>query len=288
MIPELLIGDLSAFAIREIQRAITSMEVSFTMDMASELKFTVWDPKLALMEANYFQVRRDIGYEGSLFEISAVEVGRGDGASPEITVQARLKAVQLMKRDKNPSGYSGASGTDYARSVAAAYGLQFLGEPTAKKRAQAAASSQKADESTWDVLSRSGSDAQFQAFVSDGTLYFASQQWLLGKWNRFQRPNGESSFIATRWPSEPEDPFQLLEVPRCRTSDDDPLGAQVSFAFARQNATLLRPGMTILLGGMAQFNTAYLITEVSYEDGTANSPVAVSARTPEKLKPERR
>lgn len=271
MIKGLVISDVSSQVNSDISELTTKVEVSWSMDGASQVRFSAHDVGLKLLANNYFQVRRTVSYSGHEFEIASLEVLQGDGGDPLCTVEARSKAVQRMKRDKQPAAYGGVSGTEYAQIAANKFGLKFAGQTTAKKKAVIQASKGSKQDSVWDVLQRSASDAEFVTFESDGTLYFASQEWLLGKW-------GNASIT---YPSKDTDTLVLLEVPQCRRSEDDPLSADFRAVLNRVNAKDLRPGMTITLNGMYEFDGKYLITEVSYEEGIED-PVGISARTVEK------
>jgi hypothetical protein len=275
MFYDLEIGDIDSATMRSIRDAITSIDMSWTLDAASEVSFEVWDPEFRLVNGNYFQIRRDVRFNGDLFEISVVDIGQGPTQSPVVRIEARRKAIQRMKRDKNPEAYGGGTATDYARAVAAAYGLAFEGQGTDAKAVQIQASSDGRSDSVWDVLKRNANEAQFVVFESDNTLYFASEEWLLGKWAN----------VAFNWPTlNPLDPFPLYQIPNCRTSDDDPRAADVRFVVGRTNAVNLRPGMTVVFNGINGFGGSYLITTVSYEMSPME-PVSVSARTPVKPEP---
>ena len=228
-----------------------------------------------MINANYFQIRRDVSVNGEPFEIATIEISQGQGTSPLIRVQARRKAIQLMKRDKNPQAYGGGTATDYARAVAAGFGLRFEGQGTDKAAVQIQAAQNGESDSVWDVLKRNAGEAQFAVFESDGTLYFASEEWLLGKWAN----------VGFNWPTtNPLDPFPIYQIPNCRTSDDDPKAAEIRFVVERTNGVNLRPGMTVNFNGINNFSGAYLIANVSYEM-SAMEPVSVSARTPVKPTP---
>jgi hypothetical protein len=149
--------------------------------------------------------------------------------------------------------------------------LKFVGEPTSKKKAVIQASTGKQQDSVWDVLTRSANEAEFVVFESDDVLYFASEEWLLTKWGNHE----------LRYPSQDGDGLLLLEVPECRRSEDDPRSAEFKAILARPIATSLRPGMTVKLSGMFEFDGNYLITDVAYDLGVGD-PVGISARTVEK------
>lgn len=258
----------------EVVKAVTSLEASWTMDGVSQITVELTDPKMKMFLGNYFQVRREVTYAGSMFEVAATEIAQGEGASPKIIIECRRKAVQLLKRDKKPGSVSGATATDYARQAATNVGLGFVGEPTTVKQSITKVTTGGAEESTWDVLTRAAGEAQFVVFESDNTLYYASHEFLIGKW-------ANETFI---YPSPRDAKFPLMQIPNCRRSDDDPFSADFRALVDRKNARQLRPGMTVTLQGMGEFDLRYLITEVTYKDGSGE-PVSVSGRTPEKKKP---
>jgi hypothetical protein len=279
---ELTIGDLGRLEGTAVQQAITKLSTSFTMDSVSQISFEVWDQDLRMLNNNYFLVRRDVFYQGMLYEMASIDISAGQGATPMIRVEARSKVCQLMKRDKNPESYRGTSATDFARIVAERYGMAFVGERTSTQRVITKGSSDSADTSVWDVLKSSASAAQFVFFESDNTLYFASQQWLLDKWGAVDLGFIRVPVVFSP-PGTGNEVFTLVEFPNCRKSDDDPMQAQVRAVVRRENATKLRAGMTVVVDGVNGFNGRYLITEVSFEENSP-APVSVSLRTPEKPK----
>lgn len=274
---DLSIGNIDSFNMAQIRDAVTRLEYSWTLDSVSEVSFDIWDAEYRLINGNYFQPRRDVLIDGEKFEITVIDISQGPGQSPIVKLQARRKAIQLMKRDKNPAAYGGGTATDYARAVAAQFGLGFEGQSTAAQAVQVQSNNEGKAQSVYDLLKSNASEAQFVVFESDNTLYFASEEWLLGKWAN----------VAFTWPTlNPLDSFPLYEIPNCRTSDDDPTAAEIRFVVDRTNAVNLRPGMTVNFNGINNFNGSYLITEVSYGWGSLN-PVSISARTPVKPEPRR-
>ena len=270
------VGDIGTFANNQIRECVTKLELSWTMDLVSEISFDVADKDMFLYNRNSFLIRRDVVYEDNIFEMSSINIKQDQGSSTIINVKARKKVLQLMKRDKNPESYGGTSGTEFAALVAERYELKFVGEQTSKAKVIGKSSSSSTDDSVYDVLKRSANEANFVVFESDGTLYFASEQWLLNKWAN----------VAITWPNYPNtSPFYTFGMPECQKSDDDPYAASFKAVVNKQNGKQLRPGMTAVLSGINAFNGSYLITEVSYEEGR-NSPVGISCRTPVKPKEE--
>jgi len=267
-----MIEGLVIEGISDISELVSSMEISLTLDSVSQITFNVWDEKLELLANNYFQIRRVLTYNGIEFEIAAAELSQGLGKGGMHKIEARRRVIQQMKRDKSPQSYGGVSATDYARILAEKFGLKFVGQTTAVKRSIVKATSGNNAESAWDVLRRLAGEAQFSVFESEGTLYFASQEWLIQKWGNYE----------FRWPAPETGPFMMLEIPTCRRSDDDPNAAEFQASLARPNATGLRPGMTINLRGLYAYDGPYLISEVAYAEGE-DTPVGISCKTPEKM-----
>jgi hypothetical protein len=272
---ELVIGDLGILAGTNVKNAVTSIKLSWTLDAVSQMTVELLDVGLRMLDNNYFLLRRDVYYQGQLFEIGRVAIGPGEASSPKISLECRSKASQLMKRDKEPEAYGGISATDYARIVAGRFGLAFVGQDTAKQKVIAKSSSENADESVWTVLQRSAQEANFVVFEVNNTLYFGSEEWLLGKWGNVDLKYG---FGASR-----EDPFALYQIPACGRSDDDVNAASFKAVVERGGGESLRPGMTVNLQGITSFSGQYLVTNVEYEIGNRN-PVSVSGRTPKKPK----
>jgi hypothetical protein len=284
------IGDLATNEMRDISESILSFDVSLTLDGASELTLEVLDVNFNFAKANYFQVRRDIFYQDLIFEIAAVEVQKSESIHPLYRLSCRNKNVQMMKRDKTPEAYRATSASDYAKTVAKRFNMEYVVEETSKKQSIVKGRSGKSDESVWDVLQRSANDAQFVCFETNNILFFCSQQFLMGKWGDPKYKYGVSTFVPYGWPEPSEEAFPgasdryiLLDIPNVRRSDDDPMEADGSLVAERTNARLLRPGMTLCLVGIPDFENFYLITAVEFSEGKPD-PVQITFRTP--VKPE--
>lgn len=280
------LGDLSTFQSRDVTNSITSFDVSLSLDSSSQISVGVIDPDFTYARANYFQVRRDIFYRNIFFEISAVNVQRSDAVHPLYTLECRSKAVQLMKRDKKPEAYRGMTAYDFAFAIAKRFSLKFVGEKTTKKQSIVKGKSRNADESVWTVLRSLASEQKFVCFESEGTLFFCSEPYLLGKWGDPKCTYGDFKFIPFFYPyatdeffKEFNDKYILLEMPQVRRSDDDIKAADGTLLVDRFNGVNLRPGMTIFLGGIPDFEAFYIITNVQFKEGSPE-PVRVSFRLP--------
>jgi hypothetical protein len=268
-------GELNTTQRTNLAEFITRLDVSFTMDMASQLTIEVIDQDLRLTKGNYFQIRRTVTYGTNVFEIASVAISSAGANSARVTLECRSKPIQQLKRDKNPESFNQTSATEFARVAASRYGMKFYGQPSGEKVTINKSTDPDSAESAYTVLKSAASASQFVCFEADNTLYFASQEYLMGKWGNFTVP----------WPTSDAQALQLIDIPNFRSSDDDPMAATFQAQFVRKNATQLRPGQTITFSGVTGFETRYIITEVSYDD-FKETPVSVSGRTPEKIKPK--
>jgi hypothetical protein len=325
----LQIGDLSEKVMATIAENLLSININYTMDMSSQLSFVVIDPGFEMAANNYFQVGRDVVYETTgifpvltaatsdstgvpivgrirhLYEISSVSVQQNGTASPQWTVEALPKAVQQMKRDKKP-GNIGGSGYEFVRKAAIKYGLNFVGEKSARIKNASKNSGDNQADSVWTVITNIANNSQYVVFVADGTLYFASEKWLLYKWGsekivgkpkldkkgkpiKDKKGNPEKYpdkfYIPLEYPPTTETnarKFEVLSLPNLRKSENDPMAGTGSLMLARGNGVALRPGMTIRINNVPTMNKYYLITSVSFSEQVTD-PVSVEFRTPERL-----
>jgi hypothetical protein len=333
---DLLFGDIATAQMARVREALVSLSVSYSTSMCTQLTMEFIDPNFEMLQNNYFIVGRDIIYKSKvfpttaemvfaetgktnylvhLFEIASVEVRASAGSSPSISVQARTKAVQQMKRDKTPGNIKGTS-SDYVYWAALTYGLFPLLEKTSKSRQISKASGDKQADSTWDVLSSLASDAKFMLYETDGMLFFCSMDFLMGRWgvvsaqhNGFTNSKNEVmpspiNVVPLVWPpmtnDQRTDAFNgntsrwdgaitskfdglliPLAMPTLRRSDNDPFVVSGSVSVDRTAGVSLRPGMTIGLAGIPTFEDIYMITGVDFDHFSTN-PVNIEFTKPER------
>lgn len=246
-------------------------------------------------------------------ELASVSVGPGQGSSPSITLELRSKPILQMKRDRKPGSING-SGHVFVQQAATKYQLGYYTETTKKDKKINKASSDRRADSLWDVLSSLANEAKFSLFEVDGILVFASMRNLFGKWGPEQirgnvideKTNLPIERIMNSWYVEwpyigsgttgqldnvniggVDNVLQFartlipLQCPTFRRSDSDVYQVEGSLSLDRHNAMILRPGMTIYVGGIPTFEDFYIITEVSFEHMSTN-PVQISFRKPER------
>lgn len=282
--------------------SLTSVTVSYTMDLNPEITIGLVDTDYKMFEAAYFVIRRDVTYRGRQYEISEVSTGPGAGGSPNVTIKCRNKAIQRMRRDKTPGSVVGASGFEYAQNAARKFGMQFLGQQTSKTKSTFKARTGDGEESVWDVLTRTAGDNQYVVFEVDNTLVYASQDWLLWKYGMWESTSTTTAGVATVKKFIPflympgftpqelaseflavnatDTMFELETWADFSASDNEPLAAQGSCNVLMPNGGMLRPGYTVLVGPYpSYFFGGYLITEVSFNEASPES-AQVSFRTP--------
>lgn len=300
--------DLYGQAAEYFGKHILEVNVDFQMDIGSEITIKVLDPSYMMSESNYFVVRRDVTYRGLKYEIAGVEVGPGDGYSPVVTIQARNKSIMQMKRDKLPRTVnSGGSAYEFAAAAAAKFNMNFIGQKTNPVHTSFKAGGSNLNESTWDVLDRIAKDNQYVVFEFNNILVFGSHQWLMwkfGVWSRTfapvnNKPAVTKNFVPLLYipglsgseiakyyvdASSEADVFDLEKWHTFNTDEADPLAATGSCNVLMPNGGILRPGMTALCGPYPNyFNGGYIITSVSFSEGSPN-PASVQFRTPEEPK----
>ena len=323
----LKIGNLSTAQMNNVASNLLTLEVNYSMDMANQLSFTVIDPGFEMGANNYFQVGRDIVYQSTsiipirvasddtpiigrmnyTYEISRVSVAQNGSQSPVWSIEAMPKAVQQMKRDKKPGQISG-SGYTFAQNAAYKYGLKFVGEQSARIKSASKNSGDGQADSVWSVLTGIAGNSQYVCFVMDGTLYFASEKWLLHKWGtekiigaikkdkKGKEIINKKTKLPERYPTKRFVPMEytrgesansrkieVLALPNLSKGENDPMEGSGSLVVARDNGVQLRPGMTIRINNVPTLSGYFLITSVTYSEQTTD-PVSIEFRTPERLK----
>jgi len=301
----------------DIRDAILDIQVEMGIDLATQLTVRVHDPNFELARANYFAIGRDVYFKTSTLtdlklmdgygvgaaetlaahqfmslEIASAACASGPASEPVWTLELRNKAVQQMRRDKNPSSIKG-TGHNWVINVAHDYGLDCVAESTSKTQKINKATNDRAADSTWDVLSRLASDAKFVVFESEGVLFFCSQKYLLGRWGSdfqnipkeevipYMQNATEMNVCPIRYPSRSDDTFKLVSMPSLRRSDNDPLAVQGSAELERSSGSKLRAGMTVHVTNYPTMQGPYIISNVSYSH-LGNDPVSIEFRSPER------
>jgi len=337
---DIVIGDLDTRQVAIIKESIISMQVSYSISMVTQLSISLLDPGFEMLKANYFIVGRDIIYRTKSIatmnsvnekndqpgqqvksknyyelklEISDVTIDQGPGMSPTISIQARSKPVQQMKRYKNANELKTAqakitgknSAIGFLQYLCFSFGLKLVADPLISKTPTINVSTDatKSSDSAWDVAGKIASDNNCAIFEVDGTLYVVKLKTLLGQWGTesvvanmynlktntissetinaipilYPPPNGKMVELGK---PRYED-FILTQLPQISKSDQDPYQCQASISLDRFSATSLRPGMTVALWGIPTLSDVFIIDSVTYDEMSIN-PVSVSLIKPER------
>lgn len=274
----------------DIAPVITRATTSYSLTTGMSLSVTVEDTDLSMLRNNYFQLNQEFTWNGTDLLISSVDISEGEHSGVTVSLELLEKSFQQMKRDFKPEVYKSSTGFDYARKVAADYGLKFVGERVKGKQQTIKVKSRNNRESTWAVLQRSASDNQYMCFIADNTLFFASPKYLLGRWgiDSVQGDKRTLYFVPLTYTQNAilnENRFVLMSVPSMRISVDSPKEGEGSAKIWGANATQLRAGMTVAVRGLSrEFNGEFLVTSVSW-DNASPEPVNISFATTSKLAP---
>jgi hypothetical protein len=195
------IASLTTGQIAQINNCLLNLDVEFTLNEASMIKFSVIDPNFEMGRLNYFALGRDVLYTSEtispisdseithgefarltlVYEIASVQSTHSGGNSCIWEITAFPKGIQQMKRDRHFSNIQGAN-HNFITNAALKFGLRAVVEHTIKSRQIQQYNGQQQAESLWDAMSSLASNAQYKLFESDGIIYFGSEKWLLGTW----------------------------------------------------------------------------------------------------------
>lgn len=207
----LLIGELEETELKEIKEGITNLAIDLTSKMVSELKFTVYDNNFNMFTNNYFIIGRRVTFLNEEYEIAEASLNF-NARNRNITVRARSRATEQMRKDKGAKSFGNISPSVFAANMAEKFGLKIFAEDSARTAIKREASENK-EESTWDVLVRLARELEFMCFEARGVLFFASQDFIA--------ENAPEVTISTP-------PFQINsygELDYSRISGENPLEA---------------------------------------------------------------
>ena len=143
------------------------------------MRFTVLDPDFRMAKANYFQVRRSVGFKGFDYEIAGVEWLRTAGRVDECRVTMRSLPIQRMRREKGEQNWYEISAAEFAKQMAESHGLKMFIQDSPQRPGIIRKQGEDIDESTWDVLQRLAAELEYIVFESYGVLYFTSEEFLI-------------------------------------------------------------------------------------------------------------
>lgn len=278
----------------DITDSVTSISFNYTLDAGTELSLGLADQGRRMLLNSYFRMGQLFFYGNAPYQLASIDISQGEGDTANVTLQMLDYKFQQLKQDFTPQAFRAANGFLYAELVARQYNLKFVGKNVKGKQQTIKVKTKNNRESVWDVLQRSAADNQYMCFIADNTLFFAPPKDLLGRWGidtiQYQ-PKGETKprpfrYVPLVYPTpDSEKRFFLTEIPRLRRSIDSRKEAEGSATILGPAARNLRAGMTVMLYGMEQFNQAYLITSVDYDE-RSTEPVSINFANISALAPE--
>lgn len=278
-------GRLAALRIRgdglkgNLAKAVVGAPVlDLSTAQVSQMTFSLHDPGLELLETGIFDDRARIDYLELDFEVAVVEVS-GMAGDPLLTVTARSRGAQKMKRDKGALVMRNLSPTQFMAARARAHGLEFLGEATAK-RAQIVRADPKDDdaESDWTAGQRLARELGFWMFEAAGKLYFGRPSWLIER----------TSELVVHYPkARTRSEIAPETIPSCRRSVDaeEGRGRTVDLVLPYEDARKALPGAVVDFSGVRGYGGLYIVTTAGFTL-SEDSPLSVSLATPIDPKPE--
>lgn len=254
---------------------IGAPSISMSTTQVSQVDLDIKDVDFDLLRSGLFTAGASLDFQNERLEVAVVETG--GTISPTLTIKARSKGVQILKREKGEKVWSNLSPTDLARQTAQRVGLDFIGQSSPSRatisRAGADTTGQES-ETQWALLRNLAAQEGFIIFEAEATLYFGAPTWLMDN----ARRTWNLGFPDR--PGRTDNDIYPMTIPVCRRSaNDEDDAVEVSFSVPFSVGIDMRPGDALNLSGMPSFNGEYLINTVDIElDG--RSPVGVSASTP--------
>lgn len=266
-----------------VAERVTSGGIELTTAEASQMTLTlVDDSDLNVLGSRLFdpgtpdKAGSRLDFAGLRFEVRAVDIApRGD--DHVLTVTARPLGIGRLKRARGAKVRKNLSPTAWVRAEAKAAGLNFVGQPSAKRKsiARKGSADGEAAESSWDVITRLAGECGFIVFEADGVLYFGKPTWLVKQLETFR----------VVWKGEATGNV-LDALPVCRrTGDDAKRLATVNALLRGEAAEALTPGLALDLAGVPTFEDTYLIDRIylPFAEGAAVEVDAVTPIDPEKV-----
>ena len=266
-IQQLVIGEIGKRNV-DVREACTALSYDLSANMVSQISFTVYDENHRMHDNNYFMIGRRVVFNNLEFEIAAVGLTVAGIDSVEIT--ARSLAMQNMRRDKGSKNFGSISPSGFATLMAQKFGLGVFVEPSAVDGQIVREYNEKNEESSYDVLARLARELEFKFFEANGTLFFASDKYLIDN-----QPNFTISV-----PSEAGDTFFSSKT-QLRRSIDGKNAATFSTSLIKNDSSVtIFPGTGVKFKGRKHFGMTFMVDQVKF-DASHSGLVSISGTAPE-------
>lgn len=249
-------------------RIDASGSVDLTADEVSEVSFTVQDPGLTVAKTGAFELANPVRWRNWDLEVAAFAIGQGP-AREQITVEARDRLGQAMKRNRGAATYNDKSASevvlqaivDARKGTPAALeqGSIIQGSAVRDNLLRKEPTSRPGDtETDWDLAARLAQEEGFWWFVANGWAYFGKPSFLV----EYLAP------VRVGWANGWGDArLDALACPEARRFIDPSSGSYkrtVTLQLARQRGEQVRPGMRLEFAGLPLFDGTYIVTKCSW------------------------
>lgn len=257
-----------------IAEAITKATLDLTSGEVTQLDLRIADPKLELLRAGLFTpstkttAGSQVDYGPLKLEVRALGVVPG-ASGDELAVTARSLGACKLRRAMGPHVRRNLSPTQAVALDAAAAGLRFVGEPSAKRDTVVRQGGDQL-ESAWDADGRLAQELGYVFGEAAGVLYFGRPTWLVE----------HNSRLRVEWRDADTDGGIVRLGNLRRSGDDDNNAATIDgLEVVPELGDKLLPFMGLDLAGVPSFDGRYMVTNVKLEldDGAMST---VSAATP--------
>lgn len=258
-----------------LRDAVTRCTLDMATSMVTELSIDIIDRDFGILGSGIFDLGNPVTYQDLKFIVAAVSTSTNAG-NEQITIKARPKTVQDLKKRRGTKVMQDATPSQFVISECKAVGAKYHVQPSAK-RSQVARDVPQAKQtyeedakpSSWTTFQRLASELGYIVFEQAGVIYFGKPTWLL--------KNGKESPLKVSWNGASA--TNAEQVPTCNKSLDATDGTTISVVLPPERANEARPGRVLSLSGVPKFNGNYLINSVNYDLAGKVNRMTVGAST---------
>lgn len=228
-------------------------------------------------------------------------IAPADDGEPLVTVVGRSLAVWALQQRRNSTitgvtskavgsevNTSGFSPTDFVMEECRQANIQCIAQPSPQRSVAITRDPIQPGQhyvgsaipSSWTTMSRLAGEEGFDLFEVGGTVYFGRPSWLVNNLNN-------TTYVSWQLNDETTD---IYSVPTLDDSEDNELGATMTFDAPIQRASVFRPGRRIIfqgakgsafeLGFPGYPNQAWLCSSVDFDLAGLSGVVSVGAVLP--------
>ena len=243
--------------LEQVQEHVVSAAVDMSVDLVTQLQFTIEDPGFTILKRGLFDVGTPVTYRGLKLMVSVIETTDGGGMGG-LTVSCRPVAVSKLKNLRTKRVVTNMSPTEFLISDCTALGLPYVAQPSDKKKQIARDQPEKGQEydntnhpSAWTTFQRLATDLGYMFYESNGTIYFGKPTWLVERAPKFQ---------IVWYASNGKEP---LTIPKFRKSDDSK-DIELSLDVPLERIGDVYPGYGVIVTDFPYFAGTYLVKTVTY------------------------